>query len=202
VRRVLRILLNVGAVVSIALGAAAVFLWARSYRHFDDYDTLNLETRTIVFVRSLRGGLQVAKMDDVSDSALTLERLSRPGWQGHSFGAANWPLARRDDDVQLLDWDGAATKLRGLGFRLSAGTKLADARFWSVRIPYGFLVLLALPLPAWRLLRCRRHRRSRTQGHCPASGYDLRATPDRCPECGRVPREPRGLSPVRQRCAR
>jgi hypothetical protein len=48
---------------------------------------------------------------------------------------------------------------------------------------------------ARRALQFRRKGRRITAGLCPACGYDLRAIPDRCPECGFTPspREGRGL---------
>lgn len=48
--------------------------------------------------------------------------------------------------------------------------------------PLWFLFTLAAILPALRL-RPLRHRKHRP-GLCRACGYDLRASPDRCPECG------------------
>jgi hypothetical protein len=49
-------------------------------------------------------------------------------------------------------------------------------------------LLLAIPPAVWLRSRMIAKRRDRDQlGLCPSCGYDLRATPDRCPECGTVP---------------
>lgn len=58
----------------------------------------------------------------------------------------------------------------------------------EVEISHWILVLLfaILPFLHFRLIYMRR--RLARLGLCPTCGYDLRASPDRCPECGRVPR--------------
>ena len=42
-----------------------------------------------------------------------------------------------------------------------------------------------------RVAGWRRRRTRLARGMCPACGYDLRASPERCPECGRVDLPPR-----------
>jgi hypothetical protein len=51
----------------------------------------------------------------------------------------------------------------------------------------AYPIVLCLALPTLRLLRLALRRSRRGIGLCPRCGYDLRATPARCPECGALP---------------
>src|SRR5207245_2607799 len=58
---------------------------------------------------------------------------------------------------------------------------------WTITSPFWMLALLGSLLPLVRLVMAVRRWRAVRRGHCVVCGYDLRATPDRCPECGTIP---------------
>ncbi len=63
----------------------------------------------------------------------------------------------------------------------------ADLFSWGFAAPHWFVALMLSAVPAWWALT--RHRRVEEQfreqeGLCRTCGYDIRASDERCPECG------------------
>lgn len=76
--------------------------------------------------------------------------------------------------------------------RDASGIRREDfaATMLSVWVPHWFLMLLLLIQPM--IVGMRAYRRAcklAAIGRCSHCGYDLRATPLRCPECGKLPRD-------------
>jgi hypothetical protein len=78
------------------------------------------------------------------------------------------------------------TTLQGFGFvRGSSGTGYRPG-FTEVLLPtWSLIAALLLPMGLWAGIGWRQRRRVKA-GHCVNCGYDLRATPEKCPECGRA----------------
>lgn len=77
----------------------------------------------------------------------------------------------------------------GFEYERSAATDPKQVSELYLFIPWWFLLTALAVLPtAWAVGKAVRRARARRQAglnFCPRCGYDLRATPDKCPECGR-----------------
>ena len=84
-------------------------------------------------------------------------------------------------------WEGeerSAFNRWGFGWEPRTELQNYQAHNWSVVFPDWFVAAIAFAPAAYWLYRWRRHRARRQTGLCVGCGYDLRASTDRCPECG------------------
>jgi hypothetical protein len=93
-------------------------------------------------------------------------------------------------------WAAPGFSTRRLGFARAEASWMLSFSYWAApawlvhareyEVPYWFLVLIFAIAPAARVVNVIRRRRRFGAARCRTCGYDLRATPDRCPECGLI----------------
>jgi len=101
----------------------------------------------------------------------------RPNWVKPPIGAGTTVMNR----LGFARWEGiGARTINGVTVNGFAQTLTV------MQLPMWFPLLLSVTLPlSWLYVRRRRRNRLHA-GVCQFCGYDLRATPERCPECGTV----------------
>jgi hypothetical protein len=183
-RRLPRILLNAATALSLVLCVATVALWVRSYRLADVVGWTGRDR--VAVATSDRGRLTVGAVTVPATWVAAL--AAHRGWD-----RSTRPAGTADVGPTLARYPGTRRHWHALGFRWfvsdggqgQASLGSADAALPQrvVAVPHWATALAFAAAPAWRFGR--RSRRPRP-GVCPACGYDLRAIPERCPECGTV----------------
>lgn len=108
---------------------------------------------------------------------------ARPDWQTYPNGWHLIDVGGINPQLEMPPYNGV------LGFEAAEGNygnnRLGIIAVHVIRIsvPLWFPVLIFGIAPAYWLT----HRRQYPGGHCQECGYDLRASPDQCPECGAIP---------------
>ncbi len=172
-----RRLFNLAAAVSLVLCVAVVVLWVRSYGPGDKVRLILdpvLGSGNDLVVASSGGRIYALHSWRGSDYAGLNASLtySQGTWQVPLFAS----MLTRGSSFLGFDWHLHRTAPAPSDSRTNTPLRV-------LIVPHAAAVLLFAigPLFLWY---CRRIVRRRQPGLCPICGYDLRATPERCPECG------------------
>jgi hypothetical protein len=182
VKRFARLLFGLAGFVSAVMCVASAVLWVRSYLRYDEV-TWSSQPRSGV------GGENVnaSAVSERGQVAVNYQHYGWPTAAGATAPNGEPPLIRREwrTMTPVLDRYASITR-HGFG---RADIVRSDLVSYAVYFPHWSLVAVTAPLPVAALLLRRRRRRRElaASGRCHVCGYDLRATPDRCPECGAVP---------------
>src|SRR5436190_23205976 len=178
-----RRLLNLLTLLSLLLCVAVAALWVRSYQAHDvlswrQADNVGGERYSWYrVVASGRGQFayscdaEVYQLPSIT-SREAARALGRWQWLGWQRGFVGYPAPGFGGSPNL--WWGFHFAWRG---DLSTMVHEVVVPYWAMALPAAFL-------PVWWVLR--KLRPPARPGTCRRCGYDLRATPDRCPECGTI----------------
>jgi hypothetical protein len=167
------VILNRLTVLSIVLCLAIVGLWVRSYWVQDVFEHCDQGTRRHQMAMSYRGVICLIAEQDLLGMFVDFTSISGFGYHSRVAEPREVGFAWR-----FLGFD-------GWSYVWDVFPKFEYQYY--VFIPDWFILAIAAILPSVRGISSLRRRRAWVPGRCRQCGYDLRATPDRCPECGIVP---------------
>ena len=205
-----RCILNLAVALSLLLLAAVGGLWVRSFGHIDrlsggvgagEWSVAAARGRLYCFhspdpdrrfrpgFDSLPVGFQRAPRGQVSRVG---ERQDRDVLSSTRENVRPWRLgfaAVRGEGTPCVaeTVDASVTPPRHVTVPLKLGgprSKWRYRRHRGVFVPLWVVAAVSAAGPAVFSLAALRSRKRSRQGMCLVCGYDLRATPDRCPECG------------------
>jgi hypothetical protein len=178
VRRLARYTFNALAVLSLLLCMATVVLWVRSYYKLDCLSWDHADRFGELF--SSAGGFY--------HSITYVHHPEKP--IAYHTGTPRG-LYITPGVIETRHWE-----FGGFWWIVTARTRVryfVAEPGWSAGVPCWFaMACFASPSVAWLLVR--RLSARYPVGSCVTCGYDLRATPNRCPECGTIPGKPASIS--------
>jgi hypothetical protein len=183
------------AILVLLLLAAAALLWIRGYWAQDLAQVCytwcpqpNACKLRWFSLRSANGRFEFAVVRNDFPDLLRYSRMYEPGWI-ERYREENQPgFSWHHNSTPLIPGHRYATVGDG-GFGFGhrhqdhPGAERHD-EYWTLSVPAWFLILITALAPSVWLRRRLRQRYRATYNLCLTCGYDLRASTDRCPECG------------------
>jgi hypothetical protein len=162
---------------TLAAGASAVIILASVVGWVDSYHTARL---------AYWSGARPSNPSDVfATSARGITYLTRMRYPGNSQSRVRpQEFVLRAISLEQVHMPPDAWSRAGFLYKATRSNGIA---WQSIAVPYWFWTAASALMPSVWVIQRRRNRQWRLAGLCPTCGYDLRATPERCPECGAVP---------------
>jgi hypothetical protein len=195
IRSIARVIKQAAASLSLLLFVATIFWWVRSYWIGDGWQVIRVERKDSMVVQLTRAVLVNRGSVNLSSvrGEISESRARKFGINPESLSNSSTHLTFSPVN-HLLPWENPSNSSMniGAGFglgRLNSGTNTSnELSGTAVILPIWSIVFAIALLPIATLwLWVRRRRLLRSIGRCAKCGYDLRATPWRCPECGAIP---------------